>query len=138
MEAIKRRGEMQRRKVEMEGRSQLRRGMEARKRRGRMQRREVVEMEGRRQVRRGMEATKRRTGIQRRKMVEVEGRMEMAKRTTIQTKRTQKKIIMVEVERKEERTTETQGLIIGIIMAWESQHTISFGVLIFHWSKFCK
>merc|ERR1719348_2199001 len=118
MEERKRRRGIQRRKVvEMEVRRQVRRGMEERKRRGGIQRRKVVEMEVRRQVRRGMEERKRRGGIQRRKMVEMEGRMEMAKRTTIQTKRTQKKIIMVEVERKEERTTETQGLIIGIIMA---------------------
>merc|ERR1712098_132504 len=95
-----------------------------------------------------MEVRKRRIrveGIRRTKEVKLEGRSpmggtEMAKRTIMQTKRTPnkiRKIIMVkEVERKEERTVETQGL--GIIMALESQHTASFGVLIFHWSKFCK
>merc|ERR1719481_165821 len=76
-------------------------------------------------------------GIRRTKEVKIEerspmGGMEMAKRTIMQTKRTPnkiRKIIMVEAERKEE---------LGIIMALESQHTTSFGVLIFHWSKFWK
>merc|ERR1712098_150682 len=102
-----------------------------------IRRKKEVKLEGRRQ---GMEPRKRRTiveGIRRKREVKIE--MEMAKRTIMQTKRTPKKIrkiIMVEAERKEERTLETQG--IGIIMGWESQHTTSFGVLIFHWSKFWK
>merc|ERR1712025_354469 len=140
MEPRKRRimveGIRRKKEVKLDGRRQ---GMEARKRRIMVEgirRKKEVKLEGRRQ---GMEA-KRRTrveGIRRTREVKLE--MEMAKRTIMQTKRTSKKIrriIMMEVERKEERTMETQG--IGVIMGWESQHTTSFGVLIFHWSKFCK
>jgi len=161
MEVRKRRilipGKERRIRVNVEGR---RREMEARKIRdplAKMEPRKIrIRVEGIRRTKvkvperrqEGMEARKRRIrvgGIRRTREVKLEGRspmggMEMAKRTIMQTKRTAKKIekiIMVkEVERKEERTVETQGL--GIIMALESQHTTSFGVLIFHWSKFCK
>merc|ERR1719481_2195174 len=81
----------------------------------------------------GMETRKRRMvlGVERkRRRMALVGGMEIAKRTTMQTKISPKKIgKIIMVESKEER---------GILMAWTSQHTISFGVLIFHWSKFCK
>merc|ERR1712142_577682 len=40
-------------------------------------------------------------------------------------------------ERKEEKTVKTQE-IIGTVMVLMNPPTTSFGVLIFHWSKFCK
>merc|ERR1711872_919629 len=45
--------------------------------------------------------------------------------------------VVRKVERKEEKTVKPQE-IIGTVMILMNPPTTSFGVLIFHWSKFCK